>query len=334
MAPVATEEKPGLNVDPRISLTIKSRQKQDETKAGENNTPLMNSEPQQLAASPVINDDMAAEPAGVTAATVLAQPEKERENNGEGAASQQKEVTGEIAGTATPAAVPAATATAEAKPDTGASLYIEPLVLHPLLSIEAGATWLTGWKTGEQKEAGGWNAVLGLNYYYPLTQKITLSAGLQYNSVGNLSTFSHTSKVTRYGTGEDSRVTVITPERLHYVVAPLKINYHLNSANIIGIGCNVAYLLDVTSKVETYHWKLNKREDEKITRAHGYSEGFSAMDTQFSIFYRRQIFKSLSVNTEVIMGVTDLKDDAFFKSGGSQSNRGVKITLIYNLLNR
>jgi len=100
---------------------------------------------------------------------------------------------------------------------------------------------LTVGKTREKTDANGFNPVIGLNYFNHLTTKLSVTFGAQYSSIGNLDYGSRTSKITRFRMGEESHVTVITPIKLHYLVAPIKLNYALNSKNTIGLGCNISY---------------------------------------------------------------------------------------------
>jgi len=231
-------------------------------------------------------------------------------------------------------AVDTASALQAARPDT-AALDL-PLSPSPImrLSLEAGATYLDGWKANGAKDANGFNPLFGFNYYYPIVNRIVLSAGLQYNSVGDLALYSHTSKTTRYTTGEESRVTVITPQKLHYLVIPLKLNYGLTSNDVVGFGINIAWLADVSSDVETYDLKLNRKENIKTTKAHGYSEGFKTTDTQFSMFYRRKLYKGLYLNGELMVGATDIKDNTFFGSDSREKNYGIKLSVVYSIINR
>jgi hypothetical protein len=222
-----------------------------------------------------------------------------------------------------------------AKPDTAAVIVpSETGIRSMLLSIEAGGAYLNGWRTQGTRDASGFNPVIGFNYYYPLTQNIDLSMGLQYTSVANLAAFSHTSKITKFTTGEESKVTVITPEKLHYMVAPLRVNYAVTPANVIGIGCYLGMLMDVTGSMETYDYKLNKKENIQVSKVSGYTEGFKTFDTQFSIFYRRHIYKRLYLNGELFMGATDVKDNKFFNSETAERNYGLRFSVIFNIFNR
>lgn len=204
----------------------------------------------------------------------------------------------------------------------------------PLLTVEAGASYLFGWKNPTGTDAQGFNPLVGLSYYTYLRPKVSVLIGAQYASVGNLNYSSVTTKITSFGMGEESQVTVITPQRLHYLIIPVKLNYHLNAKNTFGIGCNIAYLLTVDAKIESYEQGLNYTRDYNLGKTSGYTQGFKTFDTQLSVSYRRMIYKNLSVSTEGFFGLTDNKENNFFGLNVFERNKGFKLTLVYNLKNK
>lgn len=213
--------------------------------------------------------------------------------------------------------------------------FANDLKRSTFFSIEAGASYVFGWKNSDIKEGNGFNPVFGINYHTSFTQKTFLSIGIQYTSLGNMSFNSHTFKVTRYGLGEESKVTIITPNKIQYLVVPIKLDYHLNASNIIGLGCNIAYLLNVESKIETYNEGFSvAKANYTISKTKGYTEGFKTFDTQLSFFYKRQLYKNLFLNTEFVYGLTDIKDNSFFKSSVFERNQGIKATLVYKLFKK
>jgi len=202
------------------------------------------------------------------------------------------------------------------------------------LSAEGGINYFMGWKNPGNREAKGYSPLIGLNYSTRFTPKLVASVGINYYYVGKLSYSSRTSKITTYGLGEQSIVTVITPNRLHYIGFPLKLNYNIRKIHYIGIGCNIAYLMNVTVSKETYNLQLNQTSDYTKTKSRGYTEGFKTFDSQITIFYMRRIYGDLYVNTELMLGLIDVKDNIFFNSSASGRNNGIRCTLIYNLFKK
>ncbi|WP_317898888.1 hypothetical protein [Aurantibacillus circumpalustris] len=219
-------------------------------------------------------------------------------------------------------------------PDTDQGQLGKPKEYPVLFSVEAGASYLFGWQNGGTRDANGFNPVVGINYFNNFSSKMSLTFGLHYSSVGNLSYSNYTSRVTHLGFGEQSDVTVFTPVKIHYLIAPLRFNYHLTPLNTIGLGFNVAYLLNVESEVENYTEKLNSKYNQTLSETSGYTEGFKQYDTQVSLFYKRRFYPNLSLNIELFYGLTDIKDNAFFKSNVFERNNGMKLTLVYNFLKR
>lgn len=198
--------------------------------------------------------------------------------------------------------------------------------------FEAGGDYLLGWKNANKKEGNGFNPVVGFNYYNYLNDKLAVSLGAQYTLVNNLNNYSNTSKkITRYTFGEEGQVTIITPQKIHYLLVPIKLNYFLDTLNSFGIGFNAAYLLTVGGTMETYDVHLNKKENYKSGKVNGYTEGFNTFDTQVSVFYHRRLYKNWGVAAEVFFGLSDIKNDLFFNSALKERNKGVKLTLTYTV---
>lgn len=212
----------------------------------------------------------------------------------------------------------------------------KPLVKEPIhfISFEAGTNYLFGWNNPAKRDANGFNPVVGLNYSNVITKKVTFSFGIHYTMVRNLSYSSHTVTKTRYNFGEESDVMIFTPTTMHYMVAPIRASYVIDTKNVFGIGCNVGYLFNLNSNVELYSQKANQKGNATVLKTSGYTQGFKTFDTQLSLFYRRNLAKDLWLHTEFMYGITDVKDNAFFKSNVKEKNVGLKLTLIYNLFKK
>jgi hypothetical protein len=120
------------------------------------------------------------------------------------------------------------------------------------------------------------------------------------------------------------------------VVVPVKFAVTIRKDNIIGLGCNVGYLLNSDSKKENYTTSNNTgtKNNLKSSKEKGSVQGFNPFDIQASVFYRRKIYKGFSVNAEFIYGLTDVKDNSFFKTNSFDRNMGFKLTLCYDLFKK
>ncbi|WP_317896883.1 hypothetical protein [Aurantibacillus circumpalustris] len=194
---------------------------------------------------------------------------------------------------------------------------------------EAGAVVYYGWKGPANRDASGFSPLAGINYMNQLSNKCSVSFGVQYLQVRNLSNSSKTSRVSTYEYGEKSDVTVVTPSTMHYLVAPLRFHYYLNERNCFGVGMNLAYLLNIDAKVTTYNESPGIKENHKTITLSGYTEGFSWFDSQVALFYKRRITRSLGLQAEIFLGLTDVKQNDFFGLNYKERNSGLKLSLVY-----
>jgi hypothetical protein len=200
--------------------------------------------------------------------------------------------------------------------------------------FEGGTNYLVGWKNLDEKDANGFNPVFGLHYFHMFKKNIGITVGAQYNCVGNLNYSSHTSTVTHYDFGKVNDVTIITPTKIHYASAAVKLNYTIRKNNIFGIGCNVSYLLNVDNKVETYNQREDVISERQISKTNGYVDGFNTIDVQAAVSYRRILYKDFGANIELFYGLTDVKTKGFFNTNFFARNTGMKLTLTYNIFKK
>ncbi len=194
---------------------------------------------------------------------------------------------------------------------------------------ELGTAWFYGWKGSLKREAQGFSPLVGVNYMNVLSKRSALSFGAQYLFVQKLYSSSKTSRISNFSYGEQSKITTITPFRLHYILAPLRFHFYLNHQNIIGGGINLAYLLTVDAIVSKYDEKPGYIGNLETTKLSGYTDGFSWFDSQLSIFYEKKIGRSIGIHAEFFVGLTDVKQNDFFGISKIERNSGAKISLIY-----
>lgn len=198
------------------------------------------------------------------------------------------------------------------------------------LYIDAGGLLNFGWKNSNTREAMSISPALGLMFTSRITNQFAFSIGIGYHHISNLNYSNKQSKITRYGIGEYSKVTTITPYKTQFINIPIKLHYSLTKQNVIGIGYHISYLLDVQSKVETYTQQLADKVDYETYKTGGYTEGFKTFNSQLSVFYRRNIYRKFWVQAELTYGLTDLKENSFFNTPTFERNSGLKISLLYN----
>ncbi len=206
-----------------------------------------------------------------------------------------------------------------------------------ILFLEAGTTYLLGWNGGGKNEAGGFNVLAGVNFQHFFTGAIGAQIGIQYNTISNLTNSTHTISTVKYDFGMEQDVTEIKYQKLHYLVAPVRLTY-VHKDNTFSIGANVAYLLNSDSKKEKYKTYSSdpnaNKKDLTSTKETGYVKGFNPYDVQLALGYKRKIYKGLSAGADVFYGLTDTKDNSFFKSNAFDRNVGVKVSLCYDLFKK
>lgn len=230
---------------------------------------------------------------------------------------------------------------AEAKPtvDSVSALPAADVALTPdfrkklLITAEAGFNVLGGWNSAAGTEGRRINPVLGINYHGQLSDKLECSAGFHLTTIMGLYAFSDTSKVTRYGFGEESEVTVITPKTLLYLNFPLRILWNFNLKQAAGLNLEPGYLINSVSHVEQYT-ESTQTSSSQFHSETGYTQGFSNFNLQIGFFYRQRLFERFYLQPEVFIGLKDLKDNAFFNSETTERSSGLKLTLLYTLLRR
>jgi hypothetical protein len=151
--------------------------------------------------------------------------------------------------------------------------------------------------------------------------------------VPNLSAASRTSRLTSFRFGEESRVTVITPVRLHYLLMPFRFYRCFHGRNIFGGGITIGYLLNTEADVTSYDERPDGKYNYETVRQSGYKDGFSWYDSQLTAFYRKDLCRSFGIHAEAFFGLTDIKNDQFFRQSNKETNSGLKLSLIYYPLN-
>jgi hypothetical protein len=128
---------------------------------------------------------------------------------------------------------------------------------------------------------------------------------------------------------------------LYYVSLPVRFYYVPNASNMAGIGFTSSYLLTTKSEVTTEsETDLNpQRETASSSKEKGYTTGFRSTDFQLSLFYRRKIYKMLSVKAEILVGLADIKDNSKFTldlpvAQKKDRSNGFKLTLCYDIFKK
>lgn len=211
------------------------------------------------------------------------------------------------------------------------SLQVNPPLNY--FYAETGTYLNIGWNVNGKHEGFGFNPYFGLSYVFLLSDKTSVTVGAYYYTINRLKS-SKTIKSTEVVFGEVSDVTEITPTRLNYIAVPVRFQYSLSEKEVVTFGASFAYLLDVQSRVKTYHESYNKTENESTYWTGGYREGIRTFNNQLSLGYRRRLYQNLWANAEFLFGLSDIRDNSFFNINKKESAHGLKLSLTYNLVKK
>ncbi|WP_317896903.1 hypothetical protein [Aurantibacillus circumpalustris] len=202
-------------------------------------------------------------------------------------------------------------------------------------NLEAGAAYLLGWKAKEGSDGQGFNWFAGVNYGRYLTNKTSISFGIQAYSITNIKQPFYQIAQKEYGFGSVSIYTKITTSQLYYIAVPLKFNYHINATNEVGLGLNAAYLISAKSNKSKYY--VLDGEEKSIGSDNGNSnsiyEGTNTINLMLTAQYKATLSKRLGLSLELNYGITDI-----FKNMGdiktSETPVGIRLGLNYTLFDK
>jgi hypothetical protein len=242
--------------------------------------------------------------------------------------------------TDTAAVVPTPTIAAETptvSPDTAQTAAASGTQVIPAMNfifIEGGFFGNGGWNSGDGSEAQGVNPYAGVSYLNRISDKLAFSLGTYFTMLTNLRSGSKTIKSSVIVFGEESEVTRITPISASYLSIPVRAHYLINEKNAVTGGVSVLYLLNVRSIEETYTERLNRQENHVEVKTYGYTAGFRLLNPAINIGYRRKLTGKIWLDAEVLFGISDLREDAFFGLNMVERPAGLKLTLCYKLLKK
>ena len=199
-----------------------------------------------------------------------------------------------------------------------------------ILSIDAGGGYSLGWKNYGVKEANGISPVFGVSVGHFFSKKIAVVIGIQYNSLTKLKT-PYSNVTATYDFGVQANGTTVLPTTIHYVAAPLTLRYYFDDNNALCFGGSVLYLINTTSKVTTFSQYELSPSSSQTKSSMGYTQGFSNIDIQARIAYRRRIYKAFALTAEGYFGLLD-DENAFFADNTFKRNSGFRLILSWDLI--
>lgn len=170
---------------------------------------------------------------------------------------------------------------------------------------------------------GSFNFHAGLRYYYFVSPKIGLSAGIGYSR-------QHQDLATRvyrdvdYSFGQTAVETKITTMRLDYIELPLSMHYRVTGNHFATIGAMTSYAIRSSEYVET-------GSSSNGTRDNGYMEAINKFDVQLNLGYNYLINDRYTFSAGYYFGLMDVSNNTAFKSDKFDRNTGIRVSLGYKL---
>jgi hypothetical protein len=208
----------------------------------------------------------------------------------------------------------------------------KPSSSSTVISVEAGGGYSFGWKIEESNKAGnGFSPLAGVSLLHNFSEKIGLYVGVRYQMLTNINS-SYSSSSGSYDFGVNSTVTSVNTQLLHYIAAPLGLQYNFDDKNALRFGGTILYLLNTSSQVTTATQDGVKPVTSQKKSSLGYTDGFNTLDAQLIIAYRRRLFKAFDVSAEAHYGLMDIENNSFFNSSTFQRNSGIRLVLSYDII--
>ena len=173
------------------------------------------------------------------------------------------------------------------------------------------------------------NVFGGVTYKYVIGNKLALNANLLYQSRGDVNTqkqFIHQN----YDFGFQVDTTTVSAQKLHYIEAPIYLDYLINGKhNLIG-GMSASYLVESSSDVNV---KSNNNFDswEENSTEFGHNDGFERLDVAVIAGYEYFLKPDLNVGIRMNYGLIDATKDHYFNNSLNNNNLQFRFYLKYKL---
>lgn len=201
---------------------------------------------------------------------------------------------------------------------------------HLLFSAYAGVHYGLGWSgtTKGSKEGAGTNYFGGIDVHSGLTEKIRVSAGLQYYNFSNMVDPYYVAEKKEYGFGYSQAFTSVTTDHLVFLAIPLKVSYQLTQTLNAGVGLNTGYLVAAHSRVDVYGITDGAASAVTSSGTKAIYEGTKSLNMMGSVFLNIRLTDHFSGFSELQYGFTDLFEN-YKHSNKRQNSSGLRLGLNY-----
>jgi hypothetical protein len=214
-----------------------------------------------------------------------------------------------------------------------AALGLDGLASINLLSLDGGINGQVGWNYFDKREGRNVTPVLGVGITHFFNQKWSFNTGLHYSMISHLENYS-TNSVAGYSFGSNVQVYSFRQRKLHYIGAPLLVQYHVNEKNAIFAGGSISYLFNNKIQVDAYQvYAVTSNAVQSYTAptTNTYTGYYNIIDASVIMGYRRKIGAHFTVAPAFYFGLADIKKDTAFGLFQFERNSGFKLVLSYTI---
>ncbi|MBI3509578.1 MAG: outer membrane beta-barrel protein [Bacteroidetes bacterium] len=198
--------------------------------------------------------------------------------------------------------------------------------------VVAGANYTIGWKYGSGVEARGFNPIAGMEMERELKPKWAVRFGIHYERIGYLKGYREIISDSKPGFGMNNTITTIIPQQLHYMSFPFLIERKTGKHFIAGIGIDINYLFNTTSRIEIgQQTDGNQPQVMQTKNEYGHMDGFNRVDVQLSMFCRYGIGRHWDIELQDMIGIGTIKRQSYFTDGENHGSTvyGARLLLLY-----
>lgn len=192
--------------------------------------------------------------------------------------------------------------------------------IKPNLFVEGGLTWFN--TAALNNSSLGTH--LGLTYAFTLQGRFSMGVGLGYTQLNQTNGTRYYS-TTSYGFGEQKKITGIKTVRLDYVELPLTVYYAISPKHGIFAGGALLYI------VNSIDYKKNPEDITFNQKTSRYYQAYRPFDVQALLGYQYWLGAKAKVSATYQYGLMDITDNAAFKRNEHHANKGIKLTVGYQL---
>lgn len=190
--------------------------------------------------------------------------------------------------------------------------------------LKVGNAFFTGY--GRAGDGIRLNPQIGLGYYRLITDKLALSAGVNYMEISGIGHV-HEVSGTSYSFGAEVSGTRFQTDKLKYLEIPVQLHLNVHRRHAIYGIAGIQYLLTVSNSLIDFN-------DENISVSredNGYAEGYKNLIPQLGIGYQYRLGNNLSLGCSYFGGVADVRADGYYSNSSNNLNSRIMINLNYQI---